>query len=193
MTILGEIGFLLRISRSSGIARRYFVTNGFDGALTMLGLTMGFRIGGEVPMSVALSACMGTAIALAMSGLSSAYISEAAERERELKDLEGAMLAQLDASAHARAARLAPFFIALVNSLAPLLFSLMIMLPVWLAHADVSLPWKPFDMAIAVASLLIFLMGIFLGSISGRFWLWSGLRTLVVALVTLVLIQLFSL
>jgi hypothetical protein len=34
---------LLQVSQSTAIARRYFVTNGFDGTLAMLGLIMGFR------------------------------------------------------------------------------------------------------------------------------------------------------
>ncbi len=101
MSPLERLRFLLHITRAGGIARRYLVTNGFDGALTMLGLTMGFRISGEVAPAVMIAACMGTAIALGMSGLSSAYISEAAERRRELQELEEAMLADLNASEHA--------------------------------------------------------------------------------------------
>jgi hypothetical protein len=64
------------------------VTNGFDGALAMLGLMMGFYITDKVSISTVLNACVGTAIALMMNGLSSAYVSEAAERQKELRELE---------------------------------------------------------------------------------------------------------
>ena len=193
MKFLGQIGLLLKISRSTGIARRYFVTNGFDGALTMLGLIMGFRHGGGVPIGIALSACLGATIALAMSGLSSAYISEAAERKKELQELERAMLAELNDSAHAMAAKLAPIYIALVNGLAPLLFSLLITLPLWLAYWGLPLPLSPYDAALAFGFCLIFLLGIFLGRISGGFWLLAGLRTVAIAAITSLLILLTKL
>ncbi|HEC17597.1 MAG TPA: hypothetical protein ENI99_13640 [Sedimenticola sp.] len=192
MKLLDHIRLLLKISRSRGIARRYFVTNGFDGALTMLGLVTGFRYSGGVSAEIALSACLGAAIALAMSGLSSAYISEAAERKKELQELEGAMLAGLDDSKHAMAAKFAPVYIALVNGLAPLLFSLLITLPLWLAYWGVPLPLPPFDAAIVLAFCLIFLLGIFLGRISGGFWLFAGLRTVVIAAITSLLILLVN-
>jgi predicted membrane protein (TIGR00267 family) len=189
----GQLRFLLRISRSTGIARRYFFTNGFDGALTMLGLLMGFRISGNVPLEVALSACLGATIALTMSGLSSAYISETAERKKELRELEEAMLAELDDSAHAQAAMRVPIIIALVNGLAPFFLSMLIILPIWLAYWGLPLPLAPFDMAITLAFILIFLMGIFLGRISRGFWLLTGLRTVAIAAITSLLILLVRL
>ncbi|WP_206054834.1 hypothetical protein [Nitrosococcus wardiae] len=83
MKLFQEFRFLLDISRSHRIARRYFVTHGFDGALAMLGLTMGFYIIGTMAISTVFNACMGTTIALMMNGLASAYVSEAAERQYE--------------------------------------------------------------------------------------------------------------
>ena len=188
MSPLEQLRFLLHITRAGGIARRYLVTNGFDGALTMLGLAMGFRISGEVAPSVMIAACMGTAIALGMSGLTSAYISEAAERRRELQELEEAMLADLNASAHARAARLVPVLIAVVNGMAPFLISLLIMTPLWLEIFGITLAPSPIDATIIVAFVLIFLLGVFLGHVSGEFWLWTGLRTVAIAAVTSLLV-----
>jgi len=118
--MLKRLRLLLQISRSEKIARRYFVVNGFDGALTMLGLNIGFYVSGEQTLSVIISACLGAAVALGVSGVSSAYISEVAERERELQELEGAMVRDLSDTAHGQASRYIPVFIALVNGLAPL-------------------------------------------------------------------------
>jgi hypothetical protein len=92
--MFGGLRFLFRLTHAHKIARRYFVTNGFDGALTMLGLTIGFYSSGGVPLRVAINACLGAAVALAASGLASAYVSEAAEREKELKELERALVAR---------------------------------------------------------------------------------------------------
>ena len=72
--------------------RRYFVVNGYDGALTMLGLIMGFYVSDHVELAVVITTCLAAALALGMSGVSSAYISEAAERRRTLAKLEKAMV-----------------------------------------------------------------------------------------------------
>ena len=183
---------LLQLSQSAAIARRYFVTNGFDGTLAMLGLIMGFRTLDNAAVEVALVACLGTAVALGISGISSAYISEAAERRRELGKLRAAMLDSLEDSAHEQAARWVPIMIALVNGLAPFILAQLVMLPLWLEWMGLNLPLSPFDLAITIAFLLIFLFGIFLGRMSGHFWLWAGLRTLGIGLVTALIIWTLS-
>ncbi|MCE9688216.1 hypothetical protein LZP73_18770 [Shewanella sp. AS16] len=189
---LAWVDFLLRISRSQGIVRRYLVVNGFDGALTMLGLILGFVFSSPAELDLILNACLGAAIALAMSGISSAYISEAAERKRALSQLEEAMLSDLHASAHGKAARWVPLFIAIINGAAPLAISLLILTPLWLARAGVALPLAPLPLAVMVALLLIFFLGVFLGHIAQTSWLHSGLQTLLVAALTAALIYLIG-
>jgi predicted membrane protein (TIGR00267 family) len=168
------------------------VVNGFDGALTTMGLIVGFYSAEKVAIPIMISACVGAAVALAVSGFSSAYVSEAAERERELKELEQSLMTKLDASAHGKAARVVPVLVAIVNGLAPLSMSLIIILPLFLVQAGVELPWPPLESATVVAFLILFLLGAFLGRISGRFWLWSSVRTLMIALVTAAIILLLD-
>ena len=182
-----RLGFLIRITRSQSIIRRYFVVNGFDGALAMLGLTMGFRIA-DAELSVAITACVSTAVALGVSGVSSAYISESAEREKELRELERAMAADMTDTAHGAAASLIPPLVAGVNGLAPLLVSLLIISPLWLQQLGVPLPWGAIDVAVGTAFVLIFLLGAFLGRVSQSFWLWSGARAVLIAAGTVLLI-----
>ena len=191
MNLLHQASFLLRITHSRDIMRRYFVVNGFDGALTMLGLIIGFLLSGTRDLTIVINVCMGAAIALGMSGLSSAYVSESAERRRALKQLEKAMIDDLHESAHGEAARGVPLMIALVNGLAPMIMSLLILLPLFLARIGIPLPLSPLYAAIVVALLIIFLLGVFLGRISDVSWLRSGIQTLLVAIVTAVLIYLF--
>jgi predicted membrane protein (TIGR00267 family) len=179
---------LLQVSRSEEIMRRYFVVNGFDGALAMLGLVTGFYVSERVDITVVLTSCLATALALGMSGIASAYISEAAERRRTLAELEEAMVASLEESHHARAATWIPWLVALVNGLAPFSIALLIMVPLWLAKRGVALPLEPLLLAILTALAIIFLLGVFLGRVGGTFWLWSGLQSLAVALATLGLI-----
>jgi predicted membrane protein (TIGR00267 family) len=189
---LKQIKTLLEISHSEAIVRRYFVVNGFDGALTMLGLIMGFYVSDRVDLTVVITSCLAAALALGMSGISSAYISEAAERRRDLVQLEKAMGTSLDESHHAQAARWIPWLVALVNGIAPLLIALIIIVPLWLARGGIVLALEPLLAAMVVALAIIFLLGVFLGRVSGIFWLWSGLQSLAIALVTVGLIYLIS-
>jgi predicted membrane protein (TIGR00267 family) len=190
--LLHQAKLLISISRTNDIVRRYFVVNGFDGALTMLGMIMGFLMSGTDDLAVVMSACLGAAIALGMSGLSSAYISEVAERKRALGQLEEAMITNLRETAHGDAARWVPLWVAMVNGAAPLLISLLILLPLALALAGLKLPASPLYAAIAVALVLVFLLGVLLGRIAGISWLRSGVQTLLVALVTAALVYLIA-
>ena len=191
MGLFNKARFLLDITSTHDIVRRYFVVNGFDGALTMLGLILGFLVSSQDNISVILNVCLGAAIALGMSGLSSAYISEHAERRHALGKLQQAMVSDLQDSAHAEASHWVPLLIAMVNGLAPLLISVIILSPLWLFIAGFSLPIQPLYAAIVIAMLLIFLLGVFLGRIAGISWINSGLQTLIVAVITVTLIYLF--
>ncbi len=182
----------LQLKQSRGIIRRYFVVNGFDGALTMLGLVTGFHLSGSIELNVIIGACLGATIALGISGLTSAYLSEAAERRRSLAELEEAMVTDLSRSAPASAARLVPLFIALVNGAAPVLLALIIITPLWLAQAGIALPLAPLPMAIVTAFLCIFGLGVFLGRIGGTPWLWSGIKALLIAGITVLIIRIFD-
>ena len=187
-SMIAQLTWLLTLTRSHLIARRYFVVNGFDGALTMLGLLVGFYVSDEIKLPVVINACLGVAIALGMSGVSSAYISEVAEKQRELRELEKAMVTDLGQSAHGRAARLLPVVIACVNGVAPLAISLVILLPLWAAPILEPLSLLPLESAFVLALMIIFLLGVYLGRISHTFWLWAGLRTLLIAAATTALI-----
>jgi predicted membrane protein (TIGR00267 family) len=191
-SFLRKIYELVAISKSHDIARRYFVVNGFDGALTTLGLLVGFYISKNVDITVSVTACLSAAIALAMSGFSSAYISETAERKREFRELQSAMISDLSESPHAKVSVWMPIMIAITNGLSPLLLSLIIIIPLLLNLFGYSMPINPFLAAIGIAFFLIFLLGVFLANVSGTFWLFSGLQTLVIAAITTGLIYLIS-
>lgn len=180
---------LIHANRAKGIARRYFVTNGFDGALTMLGLMVAFASRENVDISMAITACLGAAIALFMSGTSSAYLSEVAERKKELKELEQSLITDLSESDYGKASRYMPVMVALVNGLSPLLIALIIISPLWLSQMGLVMPFSPFIVAIIVAMLIIFLLGVMLGKVSNEFWLWTGVRTLSIAALTVLVIS----
>ena len=102
------------------------------------------------------------------------------------------MIADLRQTAHGEAARWVPFWIAVVNGSSPLFISLLILLPLWLTKAGLILPISPLYVAIIVAMVLIFLLGVLLGQIAGISWLRSGIQTMLVAIITAALIYLFT-
>jgi predicted membrane protein (TIGR00267 family) len=182
----------LHILRARSIARRYFITNGFDGALTILGMLTGFYTSGMTELPVAISAILGATIALFISGLSSAYLSEKAERKNELRELEQALVTDLKESDYGKASRYLPILVALVNGFSPLLLSLLIILPLFIAEQGYVSHFSPFINSIAIALICVFLLGVYLGKVSKTFWLWSGLRTLTIAVITVALILFFT-
>jgi predicted membrane protein (TIGR00267 family) len=113
--------------------------------------------------------------------------AEAVEKQRELRELEKAMVTDLGKSAYGQAARLLPMFIAFVNGMAPLAISLVILLPLWLAPSVEPFSTFPLESAFAMALIMIF-FGVYLGQVSHTFWLWAGLRTLLIAAATTALI-----
>jgi predicted membrane protein (TIGR00267 family) len=102
------------------------------------------------------------------------------------------LIRDLKASDYGRASRYLPIMIALVNGFSPLILCLLILSPLFLAEQINFLFVSPFINSILVALVSIFLLGVFLGKISQTFWLWSGLRTLFIALFTIIIILSFS-
>ncbi|MCU7851032.1 MAG: hypothetical protein KZQ80_02330 [Candidatus Thiodiazotropha sp. (ex Monitilora ramsayi)] len=190
MGIIERLRYWSHLGGSDDIVRRYFVVNGFDGALTMLGLIAGFQFSGTGDLKLMINGCTGAAVALGISGVTSAYLSESAEQRRSLSELEEAMISDLSNSEHANAAKILPVMVALTNGLAPLLLSVIIITPLWLAQSGLSLPLPPLSLAIILALICIFSLGAFLGSIGGTSWLVSGVKTLLIAVVTMALIML---
>ncbi len=158
----------------------------------MLGLMVGFHSSGNVTLQVAITACLSATVALCMSGLSSAYLSETAERKKELQDLEQALLSDLSNSDYGKASRFVPILVAMVNGFSPLGISLIIITPLWLAENGFQLPLPPFLFAISIALFIILMLGVMLGRLSNEFWLWTGLRTLAIAGITMLVILSFN-
>ncbi len=183
----------LRISKAAGIARRYFVMNGFDGALTMLGILLGSYLAGSENPDFIISAGVGAAIALGVSGFSSAYKAEEAEREGELRGLESAMLIKLDDTIQEKANRFAIVYLALVNGLSPLLMASMIMSPFIFDGFGALDIMGRYHLSFVITVVMFFLLGSYLGGISGESRIRKGAQMILIGILTAVLIFAFSL
>jgi len=178
----------LRFSGISGISRRYFVMNTFDGALTMLGIIVGSYVYGIINVNSILGAGFGASLAMAMSGLSGAYMAERAERKRDLQELEKAMLRKLKNSMHAKSITLASIYVAIVDGGAPLLAGTVSLTPFLLAKWNLLSPYWAIYISIFLIMVMLSILGIFLGRISEENLLISGIKTLIIGLVTAAII-----
>ena len=135
MQWLDRVRTLTRISGVTEIARRYFVMNAFDGVLTMMGLVIGANISGVLEPRLVIGTGLAATFAMGISGVSGAYMTEKAERTRELKELESALLVRLNDTRHEAASRFAYFFKAFVDGLSPMLGAIAVLSPIILNNA----------------------------------------------------------
>jgi predicted membrane protein (TIGR00267 family) len=175
-----------RIAGAARIARRYFAMNAFDGTLTTLGMVMGSFVAGVRNAGVVIRTGIATSIAMGISGLWGAYLTEAAERRRELVELEKVTLADLGETKIGRASRVAVITVALVDGLAPFLAALLVLIPFFLAPLFGNIV-VGYVLSVAIALVSLFGLGIFLGHISESNLLSYGFRTLVAGVVAIVL------
>ncbi|RLG20219.1 hypothetical protein DRN67_00495 [Candidatus Micrarchaeota archaeon] len=171
-----------RITGMSKIARRYFVMNAFDGALTMFGLIIGSYLARVSNPVLVFSVGMSTALAIGISGLWGAFLTEAAERQRELNKLERSMLRKLDSSYIGEASRAASYMVGGVNALSPFLAGLITLSPFLFAGKGIIEVDLAYRASLGICFGIFFGLGAFLGRISKEFWLISGVKMLLAGL-----------
>jgi len=153
------------IAEISEIARRYFVMNAFDGILTIIGVLTGSYAARVESASVVISMGLATSVAMGISGLWGAYFTEAAERKRDLDELENHTLTDLSETRIGRASRVAGVTVALVDGFAPFLSALIVLLPFFFSVylGDIYLSYY---LSLGIALLSLFGLGAFLGMVS---------------------------
>ncbi|PIT85494.1 hypothetical protein COU36_02980 [Candidatus Micrarchaeota archaeon CG10_big_fil_rev_8_21_14_0_10_59_7] len=171
MSIFEDVRTYDRLTGMRKILRRYFVMNAFDGALTTMGLVMGAFLGGLQDNSIVFFLGMSTATAVAISGFSGAFFAEEAERKKELRELERAMLSKLGRTSYGKAFRFATYGAALVDGVSPLAAALAILSPFLFLPVALA-----FLAAFAISFLLLFLLGAYLGTISRESMLGAGFK-----------------
>lgn len=179
-----EMEQLARISNVGPIARRYFAMNAFDGTLTMLGIILASHFALHFDARAVVSAGIGACLAMMFSGLAGTYLAEKAERERELREMEQAMLRNLDKTLYKRASRFAIIISSVVDGFAPFMAGLLLLAPFFLVLLNPTLWYPAVISSVIIGFVLLFLLGIFLGRVSEQNqWLY-GLQTLAAGLGT---------
>jgi len=184
----------LKVTKATGIARRYFVMNGFDGAMTTFGIVLGSWIAGVSKPQILILAGTGACLAMGLSGFFGAYMAEKAERERHLKEMEKATHNNVDPIQY-EAARFVTLYVAVVDGLSPALTAIISLIPFML----VSVGWMPmtdaYMFSLALSLTALFLLGIYLGKVARENgWLYGAAMLTVGAFTALIifLIQVLS-
>jgi predicted membrane protein (TIGR00267 family) len=178
MSKIKEMEQLARISNLGPIARRYFAMNAFDGALTVLGIVLASHFAMHFDARAIIAAGIGACLAMMFSGLAGTYLAEKAERERELREMENAMLRKLDETLYKRASRFAIVISSFVDGFAPFITGLALLIPFVFVEFNPALWYIAVIVSAITGFILLFLLGIFLGRVSEQNqWLY-GLQTL---------------
>jgi predicted membrane protein (TIGR00267 family) len=174
------------IAGISEIARRYFAMNAFDGVLTIIGVLMGNFTAGVRTPAVVISTGLATSVAMGVSGLWGAYLTETAERKRGLDDLSNQTLTDLTDTRIGRAARAAVIIVAVVDGIAPALAASVVLLPFFLSGllADITVSYY---LSLALAMATLFALGAFLGRVAKTSLVVSGLKMIAAGAVAIVL------
>ena len=183
MKRLSEFDALVGINE---IARRYFAMNAFDGALTIIGVVMGNLVAGVGNTRIVISTGLSTSIAMGISGLWGAYLTESAEREREMDELSRVTLVEMKETRIGRASRLAVLIVALVDGISPFMTAVIILIPFFFASLFPSLQTVYFT-SLTVALVVLFLLGVFLGRVSGKSWIGFGIRTVLAGIFSILI------
>lgn len=192
----------VEISEVGPIIRRFFVMNAFDGSLTTLGIIMGAFIsnnlnmlfGSQLIQFVVLTG-LATALSMGVSGIWGSYLTEAAEHTKEVHELEIAMgkkKGTLNDTIYARARRFASIIAAIVDGVSPAGAALVCMIPFFFV-LGMNQSGTAFPASLVMTFAMLFILGIFLGKISRKNLIFSGIKMLCAGFIVMLLSMLFPL
>ncbi|MFB6076159.1 MAG: VIT1/CCC1 transporter family protein [Candidatus Aenigmatarchaeota archaeon] len=179
-----------RLLKMGEIGRRYFVLNSFDGVLTVLGIVMGSFVSGVENPFIVFTAGLGASIALGISGFSSAYLTEKAERRQDVLKIEEQMLEKVDGVWRDEKINKLPFKISLVNGLSPFVWGIFCLMPFILSILRIVNMKFSYYFSIVLSLVALMFLGFFLGKVSKRDKIITSFKMLVVGFITMLILYL---
>ena len=174
-TFFRRIRRYLQITQMTPIARRYFIKNGFDGSMTILGIIVGSWIVGVTEPEIIVTAGLGACLAMGVSGLFGAYMTEKAERKRHLKTVEAAMLTDLSDSILSDASDFVSVYAAFIDGGSPMLTAVISLIPFILTLTGTFVIWDAYIISFILTLATLFSLGLYLGRIAKEnIWLYGA-------------------
>lgn len=174
------------IANIGEIARRYFAMNAFDGVLTIIGVLVGDYTAGIEDAHIVITTGLSTCVAMGISGLWGSYLTESAERKRDLDELSQSTLTDLNNSRIGKASRFAAVVVSMVDGISPFLAALLVLIP-FFVHTLFSSVQIVYFTSLGVALLTLFGLGVFLGKISKENLILSGIKTVIAGVASIII------
>ncbi|MFB6308523.1 MAG: VIT1/CCC1 transporter family protein [Haloarculaceae archaeon] len=186
MSLLGRLRRLLGKEGVQSISRRYFVSNGFDGTLTSIGVIVGAVLSGIPDGTTVIKIGIGAAVGLGTSAVWSVWEIERAETRAEILRIERAMLTDLDDTQIQRQHRGERLIHATMSGLGPLIGILVPLAPFFFEGLVFSMTEAAL-IAVALGIGILGTFGAYMGSISGQRWYVAAGRMALAGLVVAVI------
>jgi predicted membrane protein (TIGR00267 family) len=145
---------------------------------------VGNYLAGVRDLSIPIRTGIATSVAMGISGLWGAYLTETAERRRELAELEKISLIDQTETSIGRASRFAVIVVSIVDGLAPAMAAMIVMVPLFFG-SFIGNPILSYALAGGLALLSLFALGVFLGKVSKENLISYGFKTLLAGLVAI--------
>jgi predicted membrane protein (TIGR00267 family) len=185
-SVLQHIREYDNLAHISEIARRYFAMNAFDGVLTIIGVLMGNLTAGVEEPQIVVSTGLSTCVAMGVSGLWGAYLTEAAERKRDLIELSRYTLTDLNDTRIGRASRAAVVMVALIDGFSPFLAAMVVLIPFFTVGLFPAITWA-YYVSLGMALATLFGLGLFLGHICRGNLILYGAKTVVAGVASILI------
>ncbi|HID04670.1 MAG TPA: hypothetical protein EYH45_07270 [Candidatus Caldiarchaeum subterraneum] len=182
----------LRYSEKQEVARRYFFLSAFDGALAAFGIVAGASLVNDVSPAFVVAAGIGASLAMLVSGVAGAYITEEAESRRRIKELEEAMLVDMRESEVVDVSIKGAVVAALINGLAAFMTAVIVLTPYILAVFNPSFAAYAMHVTFATALSVLFLLGMALAKISGQNIIIMATKMTALGVITILVIMLLN-
>lgn len=177
---------LLRDEDTRSISRRYFISNGFDGTLTSIGVIVGAVLSGVPDGSIVLKIGIGAAVGLGTSAVWSVWEIERAETRAEILRIERAMLTDLDDSHIDRAQRGKRLVHATASGMGPLIGVLIPLVP-FAFEGTLFTMEEAGLLGVGLGVAILSTFGAYMGSVAEQNWYVSAVRMGLAGLVVAVI------
>ncbi len=188
--MIKKIALYFKTIKESPILRRYFVMNGFDGILTTLGILLAAILSRSENIPNIIFTVFSAGVAMGISGFWGAVLVELAERKRELKELERALFTNLSNTKLEERLKYASITAGIVDGFSPLLFSIICVIPLFSFFLFQTKPIFLLIVSYIFGTILLFILGAYLGRISRENWLLFGIKMASASLIVFVLVRL---
>jgi predicted membrane protein (TIGR00267 family) len=175
------------------MVRRYFFTNGFDGAISMLGVVIGLSLLGNVASLIVVTAGLGAALGMFVSGFMGTYVTESAESERRMRELREVMLTDVRNTVFDEAGRIGAIVAGLLQGSGSLVFSICVLSPFIASMFVEGLTGYALPLSVILGLAVLFLMGILLGKITKQKAVLTGIKMATAGVITALILILIDL